>query len=222
MSVLTSILSKIFGNKYEREIKEIEPVASKIKEEYAKLESVSNDEIRARTINVKKKILDYIKPEEDKIKELREHIETEKPAIEEVEKIYNQIDNIEKDIDKKLVDVLNEVLPEAYAIVKQTAKRFNDNEYLEATATEFDKDLAATKPHIQIEGDKVRYYNKWIAGGNEITWDMVHYDVQLIGGVVLHQGRIAEMATGEGKTLVATLPVFLNALTGRGEIEERR
>ena len=216
MNVLTSILGKIFGNKYEKDLKEIEPIANNIKEEYLKIKSVSNDELRARTVAIKKQIHDYVKPEEEKIRELKEQIEKEKPAIEEVEKIYNQIDNIEKDIDNKLEDVLNEVLPVAFSIVKETAKRFNDNEYLEATATQFDRDLSATKPHIQIHDDKVRFYNKWIAGGNEITWDMVHYDVQLIGGVVLHQGRIAEMATGEGKTVVATLPVFLNALTGRG------
>ena len=216
MNVLTSILGKIFGNKYEKDLKEIEPIANNIKEEYLKIISVSNDELRARTVAIKKQIHDYVKPEEEKIRELKEQIEKEKPAIEEVEKIYNQIDNIEKDIDNKLEDVLNEVLPVAFSIVKETAKRLNDNEYLEATATQFDRDLSATKPHIQIHDDKVRFYNKWIAGGNEITWDMVHYDVQLIGGVVLHQGRIAEMATGEGKTVVATLPVFLNALTGRG------
>ena len=216
MNVLTSILSKLFGNKYERDLNEVAPVAERIKEEYEKLETVSNDELRAKTQSIKNQIHDYIKPEKDEIRKLREKIENEKPAVDIVEKIYNQIDDIDKVIDKKLEDVLNEVLPVAFAIVKQTAKRFNDNEFLEATATDFDRDLAATKLHIEIKGDKVIYHNKWLAGGNEITWDMVHYDVQLIGGVVLHQGKIAEMATGEGKTLVATLPVFLNALTGRG------
>jgi preprotein translocase subunit SecA len=216
MNVINGILSKIFGNKYERDLKEVAPAVEKIMEEYEKLKTVSNDELRAKTVSIKKQVHDFIKPERDKISELREKIEKEKLSIDATEKIYNQIDDIEKDIDKKLEDILNEVLPVAFAIIKQTAKRFNDNEYLEATATDFDRDLAAIKPHIEINGDKVRYYNKWIAGGNEITWNMIHYDVQLIGGVVLHQGKIAEMATGEGKTLVATLPVFLNALTGRG------
>ena len=193
MGVLTNILSKIFGNKYERDLQEVAPFVELIKVEYDRLESVSNDDLRAKTIEVKKKINDYIKPEQEEINKLKEKIENEKPEIDEVERIYNQIDNIEKDIDRKLKEVLDEVLPLTFAIVKQTARRFNDNEYIEATATEFDKNQAATKPHVQINGDKVRYNNKWIAGGNEITWDMVHYDVQLIGGVVLHHGKIAEM-----------------------------
>ncbi len=216
MGVLTSILSKIFGNKYERDLQEIAPFVEKIQEEYSKIQSLSNDDLRAKTIEIKKTIKDYIKADEEKIKELREKIENDKPPVDEIERIYNQIDSIEKDIDRKIKDILDVVLPVTFSVVKETAKRFNDNEHLEATATEFDRDLAASKPHVQINGNKVRYYNKWIAGGNEITWDMVHYDVQLIGGVVLHQGKIAEMATGEGKTLAATLPVFLNALTGRG------
>jgi preprotein translocase subunit SecA len=216
MGFLTNILSKIFGSKYERDLQELAPYSEKFREEYPKIQPLSNDELRAKTIEIKKTIKDYIKADEEKIIELKTKIETEKPPVDEAERIYNQIDSIEKDIDEKLKAVLNEVLPVTFALVKETAKRFNDNEYLEATATDFDRNLAATKPHIQINGNKVRYYNKWIAGGNEITWDMVHYDVQLIGGVVLHQGKIAEMATGEGKTLVATLPVFLNALTGRG------
>ncbi len=216
MGLLTSILSKIFGNKYERDLQEIAPAVELIKEQYAKTESMSNDELRAETIALKKQVMDHIKPEQEEINKLKQKIEDEKPEIEEIERIYNQIDNIEKDIDRKLREILDMILPLTFAIVKQTAKRFNDNEYVEATATEFDRNLAARKPHVQITGDKVRYSNKWIAGGNEITWNMVHYDVQLIGGVVLHQGKIAEMATGEGKTLAATLPVFLNALTGRG------
>jgi preprotein translocase subunit SecA len=216
MGLLTSILSKIFGNKYERDLQAVDPDIELIKEQYASIESISNDELRSKTIALKKQIKDHIKPEQEEIDKLKEKIEKEKPDIEEVERIYNKIDGIEKEIDRKLKDILDEILPLTFAVVKQTAKRLKFNEYIEATATEFDRNLAATKPHIQINGDKVRYYNKWLAGGNEITWDMVHYDVQLIGGVVLHQGKIAEMATGEGKTLAATLPVFLNALTGRG------
>ena len=133
-----------------------------------------------------------------------------------VEEVYTRIDKIEKDINLKIEEKLNEVLPVAFSIVKETAKRFKENEILEVTASDFDRDLAAVKSHVTIEGSKALWKNRWMAGGNEIVWDMVHYDVQLIGGVVLHQGKIAEMATGEGKTLVATLPVFLNALAGRG------
>ncbi|MBN2610070.1 MAG: preprotein translocase subunit SecA [Bacteroidales bacterium] len=216
MALFSDIIKRFFGNKSDRDIRAIMPIVEKIKEEYPKLSGLSNDQLRAKTLELKKRIKDYIKPEEDKIASLREQAETERAEIDEVEKIYDEIDKIEKQVVEKLEVVLNEILPEAFAIVKETAKRFNDNEYLEATATDFDRDLAAARDSIQINGDKVRYYNRWIAGGNEIKWDMVHYDVQLIGGIVLHQGKISEMATGEGKTVVATLPVFLNALAGKG------
>ncbi len=216
MGLITNVIQGFFGNKSERDIKAIMPVVEQIREAYTKIETISNDELRAKTLSLKQQVRDYIKEEEDKIKELKKQAETGNLQINEVENIYDEIDKIEKDIADKLEEVLNKVLPEAFAIVKQTAKRFNDNEYLEATATDFDRDLAANRDSIQINGNKVRYFNHWIAGGNEIKWDMVHYDVQLIGGIVLHEGKIAEMATGEGKTLVATLPVFLNALAGRG------
>ena len=143
-------------------------------------------------------------------------MEEEKPTIEEREEIYNRVDKLEEEIDKKVEDILTELLPVAFAVMKDTARRFKENEEIEVTATQFDRDLAVNHDFVEIEGDKAVWFNSWIAGGNEVTWDMVHYDVQLIGGAVLHQGKIAEMATGEGKTLVATLPVFLNALTGRG------
>ena len=143
-------------------------------------------------------------------------MEEEKPSIEEREEIYARIDKLEEQIDKKVEEILTELFPRAFAVMKETARRFKENEEIEVTANQFDRDLAVEHDFVEVEGDKAVYFNTWIAGGNEVTWDMVHYDVQLIGGSVLHQGKIAEMATGEGKTLVATLPVFLNALSGRG------
>ena len=137
-------------------------------------------------------------------------------GYDEKESLYEDLEKLKKKVDEKVEEVLNEVLPEAFAIVKDTARRFKENEFVEVTANDFDKDLAAKKDFVTIQGGKAVYKNRWVAGGNEIVWDMVHYDVQLIGGVVLHQGKISEMATGEGKTLVATLPVFLNALSGMG------
>ncbi|MBN2347193.1 MAG: preprotein translocase subunit SecA [Bacteroidales bacterium] len=216
MSILNSVLSKVFGNKSDRDIKEVMPIVEKVKEQYENIRLLSNDDLRAKTNEIKKYVQEYVQSEQSQIEELKNKIEAGEIDISEVEKLYEKIDKIEKDIDSKLETALNEVLPTAFSIVKETAKRFKENEFIEATATSFDRDLAAKRDSIKIDGDKVRYFQKWMAGGNEITWDMVHYDVQLIGGVVLHQGKIAEMATGEGKTLVATLPVFLNALTGRG------
>jgi preprotein translocase subunit SecA len=216
MALVTDIIQKFFGNKSDRDIRAILPDVEKIKGEYEKVIELSNDQLRAKTLELKQRVKDFIKNEEEKIVKLKEQAEKEKLEIDEVEKMFDEIDKIEKEIDSKLEDILNQILPEAFAIVKETARRFNDQEYLEATATDFDRDLAAARDSIEIRGNKVRYYSRWIAGGNEIKWDMVHYDVQLIGGIVLHQGKIAEMATGEGKTLVATLPVFLNALAGRG------
>jgi preprotein translocase subunit SecA len=216
MALVTDIIQKFFGNKSDRDIRAILPDVEKIKGEYEKVIELSNDQLRAKTLELKQRVKDFIKNEEEKIVKLKEQAEKEKLEIDEVEKMFDEIDKIEKEIDSKLEDILNQILPEAFAIVKETARRFNDQEYLEATATDFDRDLAAARDSIEIHGNKVRYYSRWIAGGNEIKWDMVHYDVQLIGGIVLHQGKIAEMATGEGKTLVATLPVFLNALAGRG------
>ncbi len=216
MGLASTIIQNFLGSKSDRDIKAIMPVVHQIKEEFEKLSSLSNDQIRAMSKDLRKKVRDYVKEEEDRITELREKAENGKIEIDQVEELYDEIDKIEKEIDTKLEEILNEVLPQAFAIIKETAKRFVENEYLEATATDFDRDLAATRESIEIHGDKVRYHSHWLAGGNEIRWDMVHYDVQLIGGVVLHQGKIAEMATGEGKTLVATLPVFLNALAERG------
>ena len=214
MALLNSILGKLFGNKSDRDIKEVTPVIAKIKEEYARISKLSNDGLREESDRIKQIIDSRIRPEEDEIAKLK--LEVEDAEIQQSEKIYEKIDKLEATIDTKLEEVLNEVLPSAFALVKETARRFVENENLEVTAREYDRDLAAFRNSIIINGNKAIWKNKWMAGGNEITWNMVHYDVQLIGGVVLHNGNIAEMATGEGKTLVATLPVFLNALTRRG------
>jgi len=213
--MINTILKKLFGSKSERDLKQIKPYIEKIKEIYPSIEKLSNDELRSKTAELKKKIADYISPEQSQINHLKQKIDASS-NIQEIENYYTQIDAIEKTITKKIEEVLNEILPEAFAIVKETAKRFATNNEVVVTATDFDRKLAVKKTHIRIEGDKAYWSNSWIVADTPIKWDMVHYDVQLIGGVVLHQGKIAEMATGEGKTLVATLPVFLNALSGRG------
>ncbi len=214
MAFINKVLGKILGNKSERDIKEIAPVIDLIKEEYNRITQLSNDGLREESDRIKKIIDDRIKPEEDEIAKLKE--EVEEVDIQESEKIYERIDRLEEQIDEKIEEVLNEVLPASFALIKETAKRFVDNETIEVTARDYDRELAATRDSIIINGEKASWKNHWIAGGNEIVWNMVHYDVQLIGGIVLHKGNIAEMATGEGKTVVATLPVFLNALARRG------
>ena len=208
-------ISKLFGNKASRDMKEIQPWVEKIKAAYPEIEKLSNDELRAKTEELKKYIKDSAVEENKKIEELKATIET--TDIEKREPIFAQIDKLEKEVLDKYEKALNDVLPVAFAIVKDTARRFTQNEEIEVTATDFDRELAAMgKDFVRIEGDKAIWKNHWVAGGNDMKWSMIHYDVQLFGGVVLHQGKIAEMATGEGKTLVATLPVFLNALTGNG------
>lgn len=214
MALLNSILGKLFGKKSDRDIKEVTPVIAKIKEEYSRISTLSNDGLREESDRIKQIIDSRIKAEEDEIAGLK--VQVEDAEIQESEKIYEKIDKLESVIDTKLEEVLNEVLPAAFALVKETARRFVENENLEVTARDYDRDLAAVRNSVLINGNKAIWKNRWIAGGTEITWNMVHYDVQLIGGIVLHNGNIAEMATGEGKTLVATLPVFLNALTRRG------
>ncbi|MBI9053131.1 MAG: preprotein translocase subunit SecA [Bacteroidales bacterium] len=216
MSIVNNLLTKFFGNKSERDLKEINPVLDIIKKAYEGIVGLSNDELRAKTIEVKAEIQNFVKEETDKIKSLKEKAEDDTINVLDKEPFYDEIDKIEKIIDEKLEEKLNDILPVVFSIVKDTARRFKENDYIEVTATDFDKDLAAVYENVEIVGEKAKYYNSWIAGGTEVKWEMLHYDVQLIGGVVLHQGKIAEMATGEGKTLVATLPVFLNALTGRG------
>ena len=207
-------LSKIFGNKAERDLKEIKPIVEKIKAVYPSISKLSNDELRARTAALRAELADAVKDKKAEIEKLKAKVE--ETEINKREQIYSEIDKIEKKILNIQEEELNKILPEVFSIVKDTARRFAENSTLEVTATDFDRDLAAKHDFVTIEGDKAIYSNQWEAGGNMHTWDMVHYDVQLIGGVALHQGKIAEMATGEGKTLVATLPVFLNALTGNG------
>ncbi len=207
-------ISKLFGNKASRDRREIAPWVEKIKAAYPAISALSNDELRAATAALKEKIQGTVTEERKKIAELKASIED--TELEKRESIFNQIDKLEKEVLEKLDEALDKALPEAFAIVKDTARRFTENETIEVTATEFDRNLAAKHDFVTIEGDKAIYKNHWTAGGNDTVWNMVHYDVQLFGGVVLHKGRIAEMATGEGKTLVATLPVFLNALTGNG------
>ena len=207
-------LSNLFGTKSGRDIKEIMPVIDLIKKEYERISKLSNDELRAETNIVRGIINEYIKTEEDEIASLKEAAED--VEIEESEKLYDRIDKLTELIDEKLEKVLKDVLPIAFSIIKETAVRFTNNETIEVSATDFDRDMAARHEHVNIIGDKAYWNKRWVAGGTEVEWNMIHYDVQLIGGVALHNGNIAEMATGEGKTLVATLPVFLNALTGRG------
>ncbi len=206
----------IFGSKADKDRKEIEPYLQKIKAVYPSIEALSNDGLRARSEALRQAIADCIAPDEARIVELRAQLEQAETTLDEKEKISKEIDELTKRIDERIEEKLDEILPEAFAIMKDTARRFAENETVEVTANDFDRELASTKDFVRIEGDKAIYATHWLAGGNDIKWDMVHYDVQLFGGVVLHKGKIAEMATGEGKTLVATLPVFLNALAKKG------
>ncbi len=207
-------ISKLFGNKASRDANEIRPWVEKIKAIYPQISALSNDGLRERSASLRAKIQGTVTEERRKIAELKESIES--TDIDKREAIFNQIDKLEKEVLEKLDKALDEALPEAFAIVKDTARRFTENEETTVRATQFDRDLAAKFDFVRIEGDNAIYSNHWTAGGNDTKWNMIHYDVQLFGGVVLHKGKIAEMATGEGKTLVATLPVFLNALTGNG------
>ena len=208
------LIGKLFGNKNTRDMREIQPWVEKVKQAYPAIERLTNDELRAKTEELKVRIKQSATNERAKIAELKAKVE--ETEIEEREQLFNEIDKLETSVLDKYEVALDEVLPEAFAIVKETARRFAQSQEVVVTATDLDRTLAATKDFVRIEGDKAIYTNHWEAGGNETIWDMVHYDVQLFGGVVLHKGKIAEMATGEGKTLVATLPVFLNALTGNG------
>lgn len=208
------VLKKLFGNKAQRDLKEIEPYVDKIKSAYESIKNLSHDELRTKTEELKEKIQLFVAPELNKITELKASIE--ETEIDLREKIYSDIDKLEKEVTEKYEKVLEEILPEAFAIMKDTARRLNENPEIIVIANDFDRDLAAKYDFVYIQNDKAHYKNQWTAGGNLIKWEMVHYDVQLFGGVVLHKGKISEMATGEGKTLVATLPVFLNALTHNG------
>ena len=212
----TNFLTSLFGNKSSRDMKLIQPLVDKVKAAYPEIQALDNDALRAKTKEIQKYVQDSAKDLKEKIEELKATIED--TPIDQRESIFHQIDKLEKEALEKYEVALNDVMPVAFSIVKETARRFAENEETIVTATDFDRELAAdpSKDFITIEGDKAYYHNHWTAGGNDLKWEMIHYDVQLFGGEVLHQGKIAEMATGEGKTLVATLPVFLNALTGNG------
>ncbi|MBQ0084658.1 MAG: preprotein translocase subunit SecA [Prevotella sp.] len=208
------MLGKLFGNKYDRDKKAILPLVKKIQDVYPEIDALDNDALRAKTHELREALQEIVKDRRAEIDELKSKIE--ETPIEDREPIFHQIDKIEKDVLDIFEKELDKIMPVVFAIMKTTARRFTENEDVVVTATDFDRDLAAKHDFVDIDGEKAVYHNHWVAGGNETVWDMIHYDVQLFGGIVLHQGKIAEMATGEGKTLVATLPVFLNALTGNG------
>ncbi len=214
---MANFLTKLFGSKSQRDLKELNPILSKCLEAYDQVTKLSNDELRAKTVEFKNLIKQTVASEQSQLDSLQQRIENEfEMSIDEKQKIYTQIEELEKKIYDKTQSVLDKILPQAFAVVKETAKRFTENEKVEVTATEYDKYLSTIKDNVNISGDKAYFDKVWMAGGTPMEWNMVHYDVQLIGGTVLHQGKIAEMATGEGKTLVATLPIYLNALPGKG------
>ena len=212
---LFDFATKIFGNKYDKDLKEIRPIIEKVKTKHESIQSLSNDELRAKTVAFKAQISDATDKLSQEIENLKNKAETDTIDLQEKENIYTNIDTLEKELVDTTESILESILPEAFAVVKETAYRFSKGA-IEVTANQNDKDLAASLSNVKISGEKAIYQNKWMAAGNEIVWDMVHYDVQLIGGYVLHSGKIAEMQTGEGKTLSATLPVYLNALSGKG------
>ena len=211
----TDVFKKLFGTKADRDMKALRPTLNKVLEAYKEIDVLDDDALRARCQALKDKIQAAIAADEGRIAEIREELEKEIP-LKQKEALATEQDKLVKKVDETIETVLDEILPEAFAIMKSTARRFTQNPVIKVKATQFDRDLSTTKEFVTIEGDYAIWQNHWMAGGNEVTWDMIHYDVQLIGGIVLHQGKIAEMATGEGKTLVATLPVFLNALAGKG------
>ena len=214
---MANFLKKLFGTKSDRDLKILNPILYDIQGEYPAIETLTNDELRGKTIEFKAKIKEAVKKDETRIAEIKEQISVNYDMdISEKESLYKEIEELEDEIYDISEAILMDILPEAFSVMKETARRFKENQQVEVTATDFDRDLSAKYDCINIKGDKAVYQNAWMAGGTMITWDMCHYDVQLIGGTVLHQGKIAEMATGEGKTLVATLPVYLNALTGKG------
>ncbi len=217
IGILNKAITKIFGSKSNRDLKEITPLVEKVLVEFAKLESISHDDLRAKTNLFKKQLSDRLQENTNSISELEKEAE-ENPdlSLNRKEEIYAEVDLLKKESKKITEDALLEILPEAFAVMKETARRFTQNETITVTATQNDRDLAAKRDNVSIQGDQATFKNAWLAAGNLVTWNMIHYDVQLIGGIVLHSGKIAEMATGEGKTLVATLPIYLNALAGKG------
>ncbi len=212
---LADVIKKVFGSKADRDYKAVKPILEKVLAAYDRIDKLSDDELREHSAALRKKMVEVEAPFENRIAEINRQLDGDLPVDEKV-KLASESDKLVKDEDDAIEKALNEILPEAFAIVKSTARRFAQNPTISVTATDFDRDLSISHDFVHIEGDKAIWQNHWMAGGNEITWDMVHYDVQIVGGIALHQGKIAEMATGEGKTLVATLPVFLNALAGKG------
>src|SRR5215216_45661 len=212
------LFSKMFGgNKSEKDVRTILPLVTKINQHFSAYQSLSNDELRHKTQDFRQRIQEALKDIDAQIRETsKKGDDLSFSDLMGKDAIYQEVDKLKKDRDQKIEDVLKEILPEAFAVVKETARRFKENTELVSTATDLDRDLSVKKDYIKIEGDKAIYQNTWTAGGGQVTWNMVHYDVQLIGGIVLHQGKISEMATGEGKTLVSTLPAYLNALPGEG------
>ncbi|RRB04603.1 preprotein translocase subunit SecA [Larkinella rosea] len=217
INLITKSITKLFGTKSDRDMRDLLPYVDKVNAEFQKLQSLSNDELRNVTTQLKQVIAQRLQPIDTQLTDLHQQV-TDQPDldVDAKQRIFNQIDKLEADRNKELEVVLLDILPQAFAVVKETAKRLKENEQLEVTATDFDREFASRKKHITIDGDKAFWANSWDAAGTQIKWDMVHYDVQIIGGTVLHQGKISEMATGEGKTLVATFPAYLNALAGRG------
>ena len=213
---MANFLKKLFGTKADRDLKQLNPTLKLILAAYDRIDKLSDDDLRAESAALRAKVRAYTAAEEEKVSQIREQLSDPEMEVSRKEKMATELDELTKTIDKKIEEILDQVLPEAFAIVKSTARRFKENEKIRVKATDFDRDLSTTHDFVNVDGDYAVWKNSWMAGGNMITWDMVHYDVQLIGGTVLHQGKIAEMATGEGKTLVATLPVFLNALAGKG------
>ncbi|MFI3305364.1 MAG: preprotein translocase subunit SecA [Rikenellaceae bacterium] len=216
MDILSSLIKLVFGSKADKDRKEIEPYIARIKAIYPQIESLTNDELRAKSAELRGGIAEFISPEESRIVEIKAKLSQHDISLKDKEAMSKEIETLKSRIDEKIEERLDQILPEAFAIMKDTARRFSQLDVVEVTANAFDRELAATKDFVTIEGDKAIYATHWVAGGNDLKWEMVHYDVQLFGGVVLHKGKIAEMATGEGKTLMATLPVFLNALADKG------
>jgi len=215
---MLKFISKLFGgSKSEKDVQKIMPVVQQTLASFSGLSTLSNDELRHKTIEFRERIHGHLSSIDQNIQEQK--LAAEQLPVEEIhgrDEIYKNIDKLKKERDKKIEEILAIIQPEAFAVVKEAARRFTHNETLRSTATELDRELSVKKPYITIQGNESIYANSWTAGGGKITWNMVHYDVQLIGGSVLHQGKIAEMATGEGKTLVSTLPAYLNALAGEG------
>ena len=212
---LSNLIKSVFGSKAERDYKAVKPILDKVLASYETIDKLSDDELRAHSARLRQHMIDVEAPFENRIAEIKAKLDEDLPISEKV-KLAEESDKLVKDEDDAIEKALDEILPEAFAIVKSTARRFTENETITVTANDFDRELSLDKDFVHIEGDKAIYQNHWMAGGNDVKWSMVHYDVQIVGGIALHQGKIAEMATGEGKTLVATLPVFLNALAGKG------